>query len=804
MEPKYPFANCAACPLKDMPHVASDPIKPDAKIIVVGESPGERELRAGQAFSGESGRLLWTVLGTRGFTREQTQVLNTVACWPGAAGEEKQELLDAARVCCAPRLDFELKERGSSHLPILTLGKTAREHFMGAEHEGELFTTLTGRWYRGTHGERVLSTLHPAFVIRTPTAAKDMFDDMAKFMRGWQDPPSSIVRIVITEKEHLLRVLKEAVTHPVIAYDIETTQVDFRYDDVTLLVFNFDGSTSYIVPGKHKQMPEEQRLLYSLDPEIRQAWVDFWGSSAEFVAHNGKFDSRFLRWQCGMKPRVDFDTILAHYALDERGGTHDLKTLAARLLNLHDYEKEIKAYLRSKSDNYGKIPWNVLCDYAAWDAWATFHLKHILEQRMKEEGTYEAPFKLVLSAFNMFVLGVEMHGVNIDVDYLEQMNEQFMAELESLREEISRLSDGNIENPASTQQVARFLFDIVGLGKVKNRRVKEGSTSKEALSALRGQHPIIPPLQRYRRIAKMKDAYIDNLLGYVDDVGRVHCDFIIFGTETGRISTRNPALQTIPRADDHEDGKYGKLIKDAFVAGPGRVLVNADFSQAELRVAAALSGEPFLIDVYEHDRDLHSEVAAAMFGPNYDKEQRNICKSFNFAYLYGGTAYSFADDLTGRGAGYKLDVKQAVEFVRKYDELMPRLAAWKEEQRKLMHAQGYVTSRFGRRRRIPFINNINKDDARKASFNAPDQGAASDLTLLAAMAVEPAVAHLNAHVVLTVHDSVIIDAPQEHAHEVAVIATRIMVATGNKYFPEVKWKADADAGEKWGSLKGIL
>ena len=804
MDPKFPYANCAACPLKDMPHVASDPIKPDAKYVIVGESPGEREVRAGQAFSGESGRLLWTYLGAYGITRDQVQVLNTVACWPGTSGDEKQELLSAASICCSKRLENELVERGGNYTPILTLGKTAREHFMGAETEGELFTTLTGRWYRDATGfRRILSTLHPAFVIRTPTAAKDMFEDMTKFVNGFQEPPKSVRTEVITTKERLLEVLTEAQAHPVIAYDIETTQVDFRYDDVTLLVFMFDGRTSYIVPGKHKDVPATEQLLYSLDPDIRSAWTAFWGCGAEFTAHNGKFDSRFLRWQCGMKPRVDFDTILAHYALDERGGTHDLKTLAARVLNVSDYEKEIKKYLRSKNDNYGKIPWGVLTTYAAWDAYCTYHLRPQLIKRMIEEDVFEAPFKLVLSAFNAFVIDVEMHGVVVDVDYLERINLQFEAELEGLRDEILRSSNGHIENPGSTQQVAKFLFDVCGLGKVKNRRVKEGSTSKEALSALKGQHEVIPFIQKYRRIAKMKDAYVDNLLGFVDDAGRVHCDFIIFGTETGRIGVRNPALQTIPRADDHEDGKYGKIIKNAFVAGPGRKLVNADFSQAELRVAAALSGEPFLLDVYEHDRDLHSEVAAAMFGPDYDKEQRNICKSFNFAYLYGGTAYSFAEDLTGRGAGYRLDVKRAIEFVQKYDALMPRLAAWKEEQRATMHRQGFVTSRFGRKRRVPFINQINKDDARKASFNAPDQGAASDLTLLSAIAIGKAVAHLDAYVVLTVHDSVIIDAPEERVREVADIATKIMQEMGERYFPEVRWKADADAGVQWGSLSAI-
>jgi DNA polymerase-1 len=216
------------------------------------------------------------------------------------------------------------------------------------------------------------------------------------------------------------------------------------------------------------------------------------------------------------------------------------------------------------------------------------------------------------------------------------------------------------------------------------------------------------------------------------------------------------------------------------------VLVVADYSQAELRVFACISGELFLVGVYKDDRDLHTEVTVAMFGDGYTKEQRVQCKMFNFSYLYGGTEYSFAMD-----AGLNVDV--ARQFVQRYNELMPTGLAWKREQLRLARTQGYVETRFGRKRRFPFITQETLDDARKACVHMPCASSASDLTLLSAISLENA----GVHVVLTVHDSVIAECRYEDSKEISELMVSTMQRMGDKYFPEVPWKVDVSVRQRW-------
>jgi DNA polymerase-1 len=276
--------------------------------------------------------------------------------------------------------------------------------------------------------------------------------------------------------------------------------------------------------------------------------------------------------------------------------------------------------------------------------------------------------------------------------------------------------------------------------------------------------------------------------------GCVHPDFLVYGTEVGRLSARDPAIQTIPRATSSEVAgvQWGKMVRDLFVARPEYVWVKVDYSQAELRVAAALSGDEFLLDVFQHGRDLHSEVARAMYGDNYTYEQRMDCKMFNFSYLYGGSEHSFAAD-----AGLPLSVAKA--FVRQYNNVMKGLAAWKLEQLQKMKEQGYVETVTGRRRRIPLITHMNLEDARKSSVHAPVAGAASDLTLQSFIEVHNWGLD-GVRALIAVHDEIDIEVHKDRVKDVVPKVIRMMEEIASSAFPQVPWKADAEVGPSWGSI----
>jgi len=802
MEPKAPLANCNACPLKDRIFVASDPYKPDARFTIVGESPGDMEAGAAHAgaqeasFIGPSGKLLWATMAKAGVHRAECNVTNAVLCWP--LRETKDEDVAAAAACCRPRLVHELSQDAR---PVLILGKVARQ-VLAKDRGHESQTTLHGRWmpieldHQWVGGSlSALSTHHPAFIIRAPDEAKTFFEDVLKFCTTTPHPSvTTPTYTVITTTEELTRLLGPEGLTGEIAFDLETSNVNFVYDRILLMTITDRDGHAFIIPGAHPQAPIN--LLY--DRTKTDLWTKWWNDPRRtFIAHNGKFDVRFLRYQLKMaEARVDFDTMLAHYTLDERKGTHDLKGLSSRFLNVPDYEVGLRQYLATKNDSYAKIPWEVMCQYAAWDAVCTLRLKYVFTDHLLAHGMYEWPFTRILMPLQEVFTQAELRGFRLDTEYLAAQKYTFDKELEILRSRVWEESKHHIDNPNSPAQVKYFLYTVASLKQPRKPKIAAGSTGKETLELMRGQHPVIESMLRYRKIAKMQSSYVNNLLDMADDDSDIHADGQLHGTETGRPVVKDPALQTIPRADEKEVGQWGKIIRDAFVAREGYSLLVCDYSQAELRVGAAISGETFLIEAYAQGKDVHAEVAIPIYGPNYSKNERNQAKMVNFSYLYGGSEYSLAQTS-------EMPIERAKEFIRKYEKLMPRLKAARQEYAETMKKQGYVQYRTGRRRRIPFIHYTNQDEARKAAFNAPIQGGAADLTNLAAIRVNSRLLDLDGHILLLVYDSIISEVPTEGLEECARLVTGEMVAVGQEFYPEVKWRADAEGGPRWGTLQKI-
>jgi DNA polymerase-1 len=486
--------------------------------------------------------------------------------------------------------------------------------------------------------------------------------------------------------------------------------------------------------------------------------------------------------------------MLAHYILDENS-KHGLKEIAKEVFGIADYEKQlISQYLSTRNDSYSKIPFDKLSQYAAWDVVVTRALAIKFEQDLKNDNMYEWPFMNVIMPANEMFVDVEFRGIQTDMSYLPRAAEAMDKELKLLEQEASSMYKEGI-NLNSPQQVCALLYDDLKIPVPRIEGVPWRSSARAAVNSLVGKHPFVDLLVYYRRIGKLKGSYIENMLDYVDVEGKLHPTFWLHGTEMGRLSARNPAIQTIPRPGEKwidtvgtRSGPLtdGALIRGSIRASPGNLLVISDYSQAELRTVACLAHEPFLMDVYMHDRDLHTEVAIAMYGDHYKKEERQRCKMFNFSYIYGGNEFSFAKD-----AG--LDINVARKFVQDYNRVMPRLAKYRVEQYNLMLSQGYVTTIFNRRRRFVLITDRNKDDVRKAAVHAPVAGTASDLTLLSAIRVWKA----GVPVVLTVHDSILADVEERIAPEVGEFVETTMRDVGSEYLPEVPWKSDTEIVTHW-------
>lgn len=785
---KLPCAKCDSCPLVNEPMVPpSGPI--EARLVVVGEAPGAEEVSRGAPFVGPSGTVLDYALSEAGIQHNEVYMTNTVMCRPPLNRTPSYEEVEA----CAPRLKAELdRTRGT----LVALGLTASEALQLTHLDRGQLTENTS-W-----AGKVMHTYHPAYILRKPSDSPVFIQDIEKAVRGimpanpkWSNPDIIHIEDIDTLKKYL-----DAVPDNTwVAFDIETDQVKWYVsydgtpaDPILMLQMAWEDTWGIVL---------DDMMLYDV-PETRVILRDFF-KRVRTVGHNGKFDVIFLTSHIGVRPRLDFDTMLAHYILDENG-MHGLKHLVQEIWGIPDYEEAlIKQYLSSSNDRYSKIPFEALAKYGVIDVIMTLQLRKLFEQKLRENNQYEWPFMNLMMRGSNNLVDVEMRGTKVDVPYLQKVQAYLLKEMERIEAEAKATLSWDVSdlNLGSTQQCAVVVYDKLGFPLCRNRKLGPRSTAHGAIEPLQGKHPFIDKLLEYRRVSKMKSSYADNLLEVIDINSRVHASFLLHGTEVGRLSARNPALQTIPRPESNfeEDGIFGALIRAAFTASEGKMLGICDYSQAELRVAAVEADEPFLLEVYANNRDLHSEVAQAMYGSGYTKHQRVMCKMFNFSYLYGGSEYSFAKD-----AGLNINV--AKKFVQDYNRVMPKLAAYRKTQFHKLAEQGYVQTRFGRRRRFPIITRVNEDDARKACVHSPIAGTASDLTLLS-------LCELNEQgyaVVLTVHDSILVevDDAQEvstpkgirYTSETTIYASEVMKKTGEKYLPEVAWKSDPEVRPRWAEI----
>lgn len=783
---KAPHANCDACPLKYKPAVFGEK-KRDALATIVGESPGYEEVKQGHAFVGPSGRLLWAVLDGCGLSRDQFNVTNTILCQPSFDAEEKKGTLEAAAMCCRPRL---IKELEDVQTPILLLGTTAR-HAMFPVREDEEYNTTLNRWDKDVYGRDVIATLHPAYVLREPDDASLMFEGIEKFAKRDKHTPVVASTVMVYSQTFLEEVLLKAKTSTRIVYDLETDQIDREYNKVLMMVLTFaeEPTTSYVIPARH---PGASCDLLKGNTELFNSTL--WASPATKVAHNGKFDAVFLRLQYGHNAYTDFDTMIAHYVLDENSG-HGLKELGARFLDTPDWERGIVKYREKKSSYYSKIPWSVLIEYAGMDTVATLELSYMFEQMLREEGLYEY-FKTFKMAESDLFTRVECTGFKLDIEFLRESEKNLDLELSALEKEITEISGGAIQNARSSQQVSHYVYDVLKIPQPKGRKIKPRSVNKDVIELLKDVHPVIPVLKKHRKVQKVQSTYVRNILEEANEDDELRLDVRIIGAETQRSSAS--LFLTMPRVGDKKNplSAYTSIIRGSFVPHPGMLLWQDDYSQAELRIAADLSGDPFLLQVFRDGRDLHSEVAIAMYGQDFTKEQRMLTKMFNFSYLYGGNEHSFAED-----AGLPISV--AIDFVHRYNEVMPGLKRWKDAQEAYMMEKGFVRYRTGACRRYPLILDSNRDDARKAAYNSPVQGPAYNMCALSAFKALPMVEEMGGHILLLVHDSIIGEAPVEVVKQVALNVRDIMEQTASEWFPSVTWVADPEVGERWSTLSKL-
>ena len=549
----------------------------------------------------------------------------------------------------------------------------------------------------------------------------------------------------------------------------------------------FDTETAAREPGMSATDTKTCRLLgFSLAVAPGRAWyidaglVDifrplFADASKVFVGHNVKFDRTvLLRYGIGFAstPR---DTMLAHYCLDA-AARHGLKELSEQMLGYRMIRFEDVAGQQERGKPEPTLEGkdiSLVTNYAAEDADVTLRLDDVLRPQVP---VAPPPLPNVLSDVEeplvKILMDMEREGVRIDVDALKSYGRELDREILGITQGILAYAEPGF-NPDSPRQLGDLLFRKLGLEGGKKTSSGQFSTDEKTLSKIADAHPIVPLVLEYRACTKLKSTYVDKLPALIDGNGRVHTTYAQAFTETGRLSSSDPNLQNIPIRTER-----GRLIRSAFVPrDANHVLISADYSQIELRIMAAMSGDAAMLEAFRNGEDIHRDTASRVYDVMpalVTPEQRSKCKMVNFGIIYGISAFGLAQRL-------KVPRREAADLIEAYFRLYPKVKDYMDAAITKARANGYAETVLGRRRTLRDINSRNataRQAAERDAINTPIQGSAADLIKVAMVKVDKALRAegLRAKMVLQIHDELVFDVPRGEVEQVKEIARREMTS----------------------------
>ena len=479
----------------------------------------------------------------------------------------------------------------------------------------------------------------------------------------------------------------------------------------------------------------------------------------------------------------------------------DLKSLLKRLLAL-GYETLPNVVFDVAQGEFLVNPLRAVRDVKEYllDPTPELILSEIIRQHNKQEVTFKEDLELYRLAKNIdfklikVLAKMEFLGIRINKAYLKKMSDKLKVEIEKLEETAFNLS-GEKFNLSSPKQLSEVLFDHMNLPTKGIKKGKTGySTGQKELDKLRGIHPIIEVIERYRELTKLINTYIDTLPVLADENDRVHTTFNQNVVVTGRLSSTDPNLQNIPIRTE-----LGRKVREAFVPKEGYTFIQADYSQFELRLAAVLAGDQEMIDGFNRDKDIHKRTAALIYGvPDNEvtKEMRRSAKVINFGILYGMSPH-------GLSVATKMSVKEAKDFIERYFKLRIKLKEYLDSIIDFAKQHGYVKTLFGRKRPANDINSSNymvAEAAKRATINMPIQGTEADLMKLSMIHLDEELEKrgLKARQIIQVHDSILLECPENEVETVKELVKNVM----ENVYPKlgIKLTVDVASGDNWGDL----
>lgn len=598
-------------------------------------------------------------------------------------------------------------------------------------------------------------------------------------------------KTTILENEHLYQTVdnptawrllaRNLVTKDAVAFETRTDVSNEMEADLIGLTFSYRKGVAYYVP-----LPEGKEEA----SEILGYFKDFFENENQLkISHNLKADYKILR-QYGIELKGQlFDTMIAHYLLNP-DGRHGLEYLSEMYLHYKPVLLETLVGKGKNQSSFRSVDIQGQTNFASEDADVTFQLYELFAPQLKKENledvfyTIEMPLMTVLAK-------MELEGVSLDKAWLLQESADLENDLKNLEKEIYQHS-GEEFNINSPKQLGEILFERLQLDpKAKKTKTGQYATGEDILQKLASKHEIIQHILEYRQLQKLKSTYVDALPLQIDkDTQRVHTTFAQTVAATGRLSSVNPNLQNIPIRT-----LRGQQIRGAFVAGAGKKIIAADYSQIELRLIAEISGEEAMMKAFQNGEDIHASTAAKLFKipiEEVSKNQRSQAKTVNFGIIYGQGAFGLAEQ-TG------LSRSESKAMIDAYFETYPKLREYMSNQVKNARELGYVETLFGRRRHLADINSQNfvvRGHAERNAVNAPIQGSAADVIKMAMINIDRRFTEENIRtkMLLQVHDELVFEAPEDEVEKVSEIIRQEMEHAATTKVPLL---VEVGVGKNW-------
>lgn len=779
-----PFANI-------MQQVAPD----EVDIMVVGDIPTAMEIRRGSYLQGPAANILRDTMTKVGLPVDSSKVYFTTAiktAYPKKKG--KKVAVDIIRGH-HPLIVKEINTIKPRF--VLVLGSTAIATVFGDPKIK--VTQVMGRASSVPGvGEdiTVVPILHPAMIMRSPGEYKPFLASIelvATLYKGGQTYDTGEVAWQVLDTDAMVdKAIEILSTKKRVSADMETTGLDYRIAEFLVLGIGFEKNKVFVVP---RHMRHRVKDLFAI-PNLKWTW------------QHGKYDTKVLwRRELGIVPHHD-DVMYMHYVLDETS-EHNLEYLSKVFLQAEAYKFKMNQNFKAISlDNYGEW-FEALCERVAVDCDYTYQLEEVIRAEMVKEKGLEPLYQELLMPAASYLARVEQNGILIYPPLLEEYGENYKKRLKQIKEEIEVLAaphwnpkrymeemgaktagkDGKF-NPGSPKMMQWMVFKALQL---KPRRKKGMSTGADILESIEPQHPLVEKVLEYRSVAKEYSTYVLGLLKWRDVDGRVRTNFNLQVTATGRLSSKEPNVQNLPNA-------FGVgNIRRAIIPPKGYIIMDSDYSGAELRWLACLSKCPVLLDTFANGINIHNRTAKSIWGADYTPQHKMRAKAVNFGIPYGREAGSFVDEFNisqaeaqGMIDGWLNEYWGARDYLN-----------WCAEQ---AVKGNYLSTPYGRRRRAGLITPESLHSVQNEFRNFPIQSASSDTTLVAGMQLEAPATKYGAMHINLVHDSILFYVPDDPdiILEFGYLVNQHMINVPRKLFGyEVPFASDTDIGFTWGDLASL-